>query len=138
MSKRLLAFIGILSLLLFACSQKPTGPNIKEGKWEITVTMESKGQMPFQLPPQTFTQCITKEKAIPQEAQAGTGCQIVKNEIKGDTVSWVIECKSPEGTIISDGTVTYKGDNFDGTVKIKHPNMEIVQKMTGKWIGECK
>lgn len=111
---------------------------MKEGKWEISIKIETTGKMPFQMPPQTFTQCITKDKAIPQKVEPNQNCKITKSNISGDTVSWTVECKTPEGPVISEGTVTYKGDRFNGVVKMKHFGMDITQYMNGKWIGECK
>lgn len=132
-----------VSLFLISCSSntsKTSGPNLKEGKWEITITMEAKGQMPFKMPPQTFTQCITKEKVIPVSAENETNqnCKFIRNTITGDTVSWTMECKTPDGSVINEGTITYKGDNFEGFSKVKHSSTEFTQKMIGKWGGECK
>jgi hypothetical protein len=138
MLKKVLVLLVIISLFSFACKSKPSGPNMKEGKWEITVTMEATGKMPFKMPPQTFTQCITKQNAIPQKAEQNQNCKFTKNEMKGDTVLWTVECKTPEGPVVSEGTVTYKGTTFDGVVKMKHFGMDITQNMNGKWIGECK
>lgn len=138
MQKKILVLLAALSLFFFACGSKPSGPNLKEGKWEITVKMELKGEMPFQMPPQTFTQCITKEKSIPQKVDTNQNCQIVKQQAKGDTVSWTMECKTPDGKMISEGTITYKGTTFDGSIKVKHKEIDMIQTMTGKWIGECK
>lgn len=138
MIRKILILLTLASLLLFACGSKQTGPNLKEGKWEITVKMEFSGKMPFQIPPQTFTQCITKDKAVPQQAEPNQNCKITKQQIKGDTVSWTGECKTPDGTIVTEGIVTYKGTTFEGTVKTKHREMDMIQNMTGKWIGECK
>ena len=37
------------------------------------------------------------------------------------------------------GKITYKGDRFDGEIKIKTPNgMEMTEHISGKRIGECK
>lgn len=138
MYRKVLLLLIVVSLFFFACSSKPSGPNMKEGKWEITVKIETTGDMPFQMPTQTFTQCITKDNAIPQKAETDQNCKITKNTMSGDTVSWTVECKTPEGPVISEGTVTYKEDRFEGVVKMKHFGMDITQYMNGKWIGECK
>lgn len=42
--------------------------------------------MPFQMPIKTYTQCITKEKAIPQKVDPEQNCEITKYETKEDTV----------------------------------------------------
>ncbi len=139
MIKRLLILLIAVSIsLFFACSAQTSGPNMKEGKWEITIRMEATGKMPFQMPPQTVTQCITKQEAVPQKAEPNQDCKFTKKETKGDTVSWIMECKTPEGPMLSDGNVTYKGDKFDGIIKMKHSGMDITQHMSGKWIGQCK
>ncbi|NWF52676.1 MAG: DUF3617 family protein [Nitrospirae bacterium] len=112
------------------------GPNLKEGLWEITVKMDVSG-MNMQMPPQKFTQCIRKDNMIPQQ-EPDEKCKIIKTDVKGDTVSWVIECKGPEGTTKGNGSVTYKGDTFEGFMKVKQADMEITQHMSGRLIGQCK
>ncbi len=111
--------------------------NMKEGQWEITMKMEMPG-MPMQMPPQTYTHCLTKKDLVPQKTERGQECKLVKQDVKADTVSWVIECKTPEGPAVSEGKVTYKSETFDGVVKVKHSGMEMTQKLNGKWIGPCK
>lgn len=138
MNTKLLILLLTLFLFLFTCSSSPSGPKLKEGKWEITVRMEVKEKIPFQMPPQSFTQCITKEKAVPYHADPNQNCKITKQEIKGNTVSWIMECKTPEGPVVSEGTVTYKDTTFDGVIKMKQRGMEFTQTMKGRWIGECK
>ncbi len=63
---------------------------------------------------------------------------MIKHDTKGDTVTWVMECKTPEGIAVNNGMVTYKGNFFDGVVKVKHAGMEVTQNLKGKWIGQCK
>jgi hypothetical protein len=50
----------------------------------------------------------------------------------------VIECKTREGTTTGYGRTVYKGDTFEGGIKMKHSGMEITQNLSGKWIGKCK
>ncbi|MBO8143524.1 MAG: DUF3617 family protein [Thermodesulfobacterium sp.] len=113
------------------------GLNMKEGLWQITVTMEIPG-MSIQMPPHTFTHCLTKTDYIPLKEKPNKDCKIIKHDIVGDTVTWIVKCKTPEGSVISKGKVTYKGTTFDGVVKIEQEGMKITQKMKGKLIGKCK
>ncbi len=116
-----------------------SGPNINDGKWEITVTTAMSG-MPVKIPTQTYTTCMNKENYIPnQEGNFDQEkCKIVKHQVSGDTVSWEMECKGQEETIINKGRLTYKGDTFEGEVSTKIPNQgEMLQKMSGKRIGPC-
>jgi len=129
----------LLSMLVFLflfLNDGAIAQNMKEGLWEITAKMEMQG-MPMQMPPQTNTHCLTKKDMVPQKAEPGQECKVTKHEVKGDTVTWVMECKSKEGTTVLNGKVTYKGETFDGVVKIKQEGMEMTQNLKGKWIGKC-
>jgi len=139
-----LAVVSMLIASLAACGGGPGGPNMKEGLWEITIRMDMPG-MPMPMPPQTYRHCLTHKDMVPktQEQPGQTNCREVKREVKGDTVSWVIECTAPEGAVISSGTVTYRGDAMEGAVKVRVPDgkrgaMEMTQQMNGKWVGPCK
>ena len=111
---------------------------MKEGLWEITVNMEIPGMNMPMIPSQTYTHCITKKNLVPQkEKPRESECNTVKTEVNGDTVSWVMECKTNEGVITSNGYITYKGSTFEGVVKVKHSGMDMTQHLKGKWLGPC-
>jgi hypothetical protein len=110
---------------------------MKEGLWEVTIRMEVPG-MPVQMSPQTYTQCLTQKEVVPQREEPAQGCKTVKQEIKGDTVSWVVECKTNEGTAVSDGRITYKGDTFAGVIQMTQGGMKATQQLSGRWIGKCE
>lgn len=138
--------IVIVFLFLFSGSVM-AGPNMKEGKWEITTTMKMQMPgMPFNMPPRTtkHTQCITKENMLPETKQnSEEECKMKNRKIKGNTITWVIECKGPEGTTRGEGKITYKGDTFKGIMKMKMEGgemsgMELVHHMNGRWIGDCQ
>jgi len=134
--KEISGLLMILVLLVcFACA--PAGPNMKEGQWEITTKMEMPG-MPMQIPPQTRNQCLTKKDVVPQKVEPGQDCKMVTKKIKGDTVTWVMECETSEGPTVLDGHVTYKGEIFEGVIKMKQGGKEITQKLSGRWIGKCE
>jgi hypothetical protein len=136
MSKKICILLFVISLFLFSCGVQK-GPNMKEGLWEITIRMEVPG-MPVQMPPQTYTQCLTQKEAVPQQKAPDQNCKITKQDIKGDTVSWVVECNTSEGTAVSDGRLTYKGDTFEGIITMKQRGMEVTQRLSGRWIGKCE
>jgi len=136
MSKKISILLFVVSIFLFSCNIQQ-GPNMKEGLWEITMLMEVPG-MPVQMSPQTYTQCLTQKEAVPQREEPSQGCKIVKQDIKGDTVSWVVECKTSEGTAVSDGRITYKGDTFEGVIQMTQGDMKATQRLSGRWIGKCE
>jgi hypothetical protein len=136
MSKKICIILFVISIFLFSCTVQK-GPNMKEGMWEITIRMEVPG-MPVQMSPQTYTQCLTKKEAVPQREEPSQACKIVKQDIKGDTVSWVVECHTGEGITVSDGRIAYKGDTMEGVIKMKQKGMEVTQRLSGRWIGKCE
>lgn len=130
-------FVSISAFLFLFLSGISMAQNMKEGLWEITVGMEMPG-MPVKMAPPTYTQCMTNKDMVPRKQESGQECKMVKNEVKGDTVSWVMECKTKEGMTTSNGRLTYKGTQFEGVVKMSTAGMEITQNIKGRWIGQCK
>jgi hypothetical protein len=132
---------AILIFIVFAMvSTSFAEPNLKEGKWEVTTTMEMPG-MPMQLPPFTYTQCITKSDLVPentqQQQQQNENCDAVDVKTSGNTVTWSTKCKGEEGETKGTGTITYSGDTFTGNMKVNQGGMEMTTKMNGKYIGKC-
>jgi hypothetical protein len=139
--KQLLMYIMLFSVLIvlsgaFSVTFADSGPNMKDGLWEITVKMEMQG-MPMKMPAVTHTQCITRENAVPAGSQPGQECKMIESHVNGDTVTWRMECNTPEGSAKAAGEITYTGDTFKGTVKMKMQGMEMLQRLSGKWIGAC-
>jgi len=131
-----ICLVWVIALLPLFLNDMAQGQSMKEGLWEITMRMEMPG-MSMKMPPQTNTHCLTKKDMVPQKAEPGQECKMIKSETKGDTVSWVMECKTKEGTVVFDGRVTYKGETFDGVIKMKQSGMDMTQNLSGKWIGKC-
>ncbi len=129
--------IWVFFALLIFLTGTVSAQSFKEGIWEFTVTMEIPG-MPMKMPPQTFRHCVTKKDMAPQKAEPGQECKMLSYGVKGDTVTWVMECKTKEGTVRSEGRGTYQGDNYDGWVKMKQADLSFTQKVKGKWVGPCK
>ncbi len=129
--------VSILAVLFLFLSDISIAQNMNEGLWEITMTMEMPGT-PTKMAPYTYTHCLTKKNMVPQKQSPRQECKMVKTEVKGDTVSWVMECKTKEGMSTSNGRMTYSGNTFEGVVKMRTASMEMTQNMKGRWIGQCK
>ena len=120
-------------LFLFSARLSFAAPNMEDGLWEITATVDMPG-----MPSRSFTHttCLTKEKAVPQTAESG--CTIKDVKTQGNTVTWTVVCR--EGT--STGKVTYAGTTMDGvietTVKTNGKTMTMKNTIKGKRIGPCK
>ena len=95
--------------------------------------------MPVKMPPINVTNCITKEQAENPEstvpADKKTSCKVANYEIDGNTVSWTLDC--PKEQMKGKGSITYSGDTYTGTMEATVGEMQIKQKYTGKWLGEC-
>jgi hypothetical protein len=130
--KRGVCIIAML-LFLFSVALSSAVPNMEEGLWEMTTTVDMPG-----MPSKSFTHttCLTREKAVPQTAESG--CTIKDVKTQGNTVTWAVVCK--EGT--SAGKVTYAGTTMEGftetTVKTNGNTMTMKSRMKGKRIGPCK
>jgi hypothetical protein len=130
--KRGVCIIAAL-LFLFSARLSFAAPNMEDGLWEITSTVDMPG-----MPSKSFTQtsCLTKEKAVPQTAESG--CTIKDMKTQGNTVTWTVVCKEATST----GKVTYAGTTMEGftetTVKTNGNTMTIKSRMKGKRIGPCK
>ena len=127
----------MIAAVLFLLSGRLSfaAPNMDDGLWEITSTVNMPG-----MPAKSFTHtsCLTKEKAVPQTAESG--CTIKDVKTQGNTISWTVVCK--EGMSTSTGKVTYAGTTMDGvvetTVKTGGQTMTMKSTMKGKRIGACK
>ncbi len=127
----------ILTLPAFASE-----PNMNEGKWEITTTMEMPG-LPFAIPPVKYTHCLTKKDAVPQQPEKNQDCKMISTDTQGDTVFWVMECKNKNEVVRSKGNITYRKDSFDGNINMTttsggKENGTMNSKISGRRLGACQ
>ena len=137
MLKKLFA-VSIILLAAISITCADSGPNMKEGLWEITTKMQMQG---MDMPPVKHTQCITKNDLVPHGSQQpGKECEITDVKESGNTVTWTMKCTGQGGEVIGTGEITYSGDSFKGTMTITMPqaNMEMTSNLSGKRIGKCK
>lgn len=134
------ALVVVLALMWLTASHAAE-PNMKDGLWEITTKTEMKG-MPGKIPANVMKQCLTRKESVPQNKDPKSNCKMVDQKVSGDTVTWTMVCKEKDGTIEGKGSITYKGDSFDGTTKTTitakgAKTQEITTKMSGKRLGPC-
>jgi hypothetical protein len=123
-----------------AYAEKPApamkGVNMKEGKWEITSTVEMKGMPAGMMQPQTHTTCLKQNDYVPKNEQQ-KDCTMKDMKVIGNTVSWEVVCKDSSGK----GRITYAGSTYDGamemTMKDGGRDMNMKMTMKGKHIGPC-
>lgn len=141
MKTTVLLFAVLLSVIPLRADAEP---DLRDGMWEITTTMDMPA-MPSGTAPIKHTQCITKQNAVPKtEDLQQQNCTMSTPRISGNTVTWTVECKGEDGPVKGSGHITYHGDTFEGTLTMtiqepeQHGGFQIVHRMRGKRIGECK
>ncbi|MBI5015995.1 MAG: DUF3617 family protein [Deltaproteobacteria bacterium] len=127
-----------MSALLVPTMLLAAESGIKEGMWEITTKMEMPG-MPIQMPETTIKHCYTKEdvkdtgKTIPK----GDGdCRITDLKQSGNKVTWKMKCKGGQAGS-GEGEMVFKGDSYEGTMKVQAEGTTMTTRYKGRRIGAC-
>lgn len=137
-----IVLLAAVVLSLFCVGIAGAEVNMQDGMWEMTMKTEMPG-MPFEMPPVKFSQCLTKKDMVPQRKEKNEDCKMISTRTEGSTIYWKAQCRSKDGTMDSDGKITYRGDSFDGVMKTimddsKSGRMEVTNHMSGRRIGDCK
>jgi hypothetical protein len=138
--KNILRQIVVLFTLILLCTAgyaQSAGIDMKEGNWEISsessVTM---GEISMPSMGNKSTYCLTREDPVPA-TERDKECRIVNQKVKGNKVSWRMECKKGEG----EGGISYHGTTYDGFIKMKMAEdgqtMTMNTKLAGKYLGPC-
>lgn len=133
---KLIKYLVVL-VFLSSVSIKADSINAKPGMWKWSMTMQMVG-MSFEMPPTTYTSCVTKKDLIPQQSNENQQCKVLKNNISNNSIEWKMECKSDAGMSISDGNIQYTKTTAKGEIKITTSGMTMISKISGKRIGACK
>ncbi|HEY6211760.1 MAG TPA: DUF3617 family protein [Vicinamibacterales bacterium] len=109
---------------------------VKPGKWETTVETTVGDRT---MPAHTITHCVTPEEAshlektIPQNSHSE--CTMSDIKVDGGTVSWKMDCAKTQ--MKGEGSMTYSGDSYTGSMHITSPRFEVKTKYSGKYLGAC-
>ena len=132
-----LLLLGALASVVWAVQ----GP-MRPGQWEVTMKMSMAG-MQMQMPEMKSTQCITAEQlakdpatGLPRGAAGQKDCTVSDYKTTGSTISWKMACTGQmkmEGT----GELTFKGDTYEGVMKMAAPQGEMTMNLAGKRAGDC-
>ncbi len=133
------ALLGICFFIL--CSTPVMALDFKDGKYEITSSVDMPGMPAGAIPPQVTTECMTNKDLIPGKDVVGQECKITKTKQSGDTITWEMECIQEGRKMTSTGKMVYKGADFTGNVDISMDTeagpMKMTTKMSGKRVGKC-
>ena len=136
---RKILVISVVLLASLSTSIAGSGPNMQEGKWEVTTRMEMPG-MSISMPEVTSTQCLTKKDFVPQGSQQGQECKITKTKVDGNTVTWTVKCSGQGGEVTGTGRMTYSGSSLKGTIEMTmvQSNTKMISYINGHRIGDCE
>ena len=126
--------VGLISVgsIVYAGSQL----NMEDGLWEITSQVKMQGMT---IPPMTFSQCITRDNAVPRSNSPGQeNCSVSDMKTVGSTVSWTVTCNEQAGNMKGKGKITYSGDRFEGEITTEQMGMVMVTEMRGRRTGPCR
>jgi len=136
MAKSILIGVFLCSLFFAAAVNAGSGLDIEDGMWEITSAVKMQGMT---IPPMTFSQCITKDNAVPQNSSPGQdNCKVTDMKTVGSTVSWKVTCNGQGGQMKGNGKITYHGDRFEGKMTTESMGMVMETEMSGKRKGPCQ
>lgn len=122
-----------LAVTTFAGETKST---MKPGNWSITIQMKMPG---MDMPPMTFTRCITQQDADnpqPPSDKSAEGCKILDHKMEGNTLTWKMKCDAQNMT--GDGKITFGPESYSGEGHMKAGDVEMSQTFEGKYLGACE
>jgi hypothetical protein len=138
-SLRIAAFtLALMPAMLAQPVSAKEGPTMKPGKWEVKTVQ--KGSMMPKEKVITTTECVKEDKNPLESIMEGGKCKVTKQEIKGRTVTWDMEC-SDKYTATGTGSFTADGDSGEGVLemnmKLQNMEMNVKNTWTGKRLGDC-
>lgn len=152
----------VLLAVGFASGPARAEDQIKPGQWEfhVQVAMPNMPKLPpgVQLPrgvqmgaggmTVTHTSCVTNANPIPPDGHGpkpgahDDQCKVGKIDRAGGSISWVIDCQTPQNTSHTEGTAHYAGDTMEATFKTRVKQgavtNETSQHVTGHYVGPCE
>lgn len=137
-SVRLAVASLVLSMpLAVVAAELPINP----GMWETTMTRTD--PLTGEPKTETTTKCVEQTSFNPSSLmQDAQGCELLEDELNGDTLNFRMECSMPQGAAISvigeyqtDGQ-TGQG-NMDMKMNMGEMKMDMKMNWTAKRVGDC-
>jgi hypothetical protein len=134
-------FILVMAAFVQSAKAASGAINMKEGLWEMTLTVVNTKELPVYLAEETkpsiYTDCLSQKEYWPI-GKKETDCVVKDAKAKGNNVSWTVACKGG----VSKATLTYAGTTCKGMIETETVwrGRTIINKteMKGKYLGPCK
>lgn len=114
---------------------------INPGLWETTMTRTN--PMTGDPTTETSTKCVKQTSFSPSSMMKDAqGCDLVNEELNGDTLTFRMECTMPQGAMAAvDGKFQTDGQtgqgNMDMNMNMGEMKMNMSMNWTTKRIGDC-
>ncbi|MDX1710576.1 MAG: DUF3617 family protein [Rhodovibrionaceae bacterium] len=139
--KRILSLAAAALLAaLSASASLAESLDVTPGQWKTTVTMT----MPYAQEPivKSATQCLDKGSYDPARDMEMPGeCEIVEQQVSGNTLTWRMQCRMAEGTAVAVGRATFDGarghGRMDTEMTMQGQTMSTQMEWQSERIGDC-
>jgi len=130
------AVAGVVLALAMAPAAQAQGA---DDLYEVTVRMEMVG-MPMQMPAMTQRSCVKKGASDADTVPHQDNCNVTNARRDGNKVTFSMVCTGRDA-MTGNGEMTYAGDGYAGTIRLKGKmegqDMEMTQAITGRRVGAC-
>lgn len=126
--------------LVFSCfitSLATAAPDVTPGLWKMSTRMEMPG-LPMKMPAVSYKKCFSGKDVVPQTSDTKNNCKMGKSSIKGDTITWHMECDGQSGPATFDGKASFRGKTMKGVVNVNQSGQSMLQHISGQWVGQCE
>ena len=119
---------------------------VKEGQWEYQMKMQMAGMPGGGMTMPAFRQCLTASQIEgggmgQKDGKMPDGCTVKNMKFAGNSGSYTMEC-TKEPKRVADVNMTFGGDSVTMKQNIAMDQggqkMNMVNEMTGKYVGPCK
>ena len=133
-----LALVSMFLVLPLSASASELA--INPGLWKTTMTRTN--PMTGNPTTETSTQCVKEKSFNPSDMMKNAqGCELVKDELDGDTLNFRMECNVQGQTATVDGMFQTDGKtgkgNMNMQLKMGEMNMNMKMNWTAERIGDC-
>lgn len=131
-------------MLFLLAGLLPSAPlqalNFNDGSWHVVVNTEITGMRVRPPPPYYYTRCFTRKSFQPHLAPPQSPCRATNTKTVNDVMTWTLSCADSVARMEGHGRMVFGGDKVTGVVTTisRYPaDMQVVQKITAKRVGDC-
>ncbi len=116
---------------------------LQNGLWDVNVVREIPGTPTRRTV--ASQECFNDRPlpgVLPRSTEDGMSCQYLDPTLKGEVVSWTVQCSGKSGTVRGPASITLAGTSYKGSATLEHKAGAKLTKMNetfeGKRVGDCR